>query len=374
MSRRGENIRKRKDGRWEGRYKQFNLYDNKTKYCSVYGCTYAQCKQKLEKAKSENVHTISNSPDIYFKDILYNWLKENQIRLKKSTETKYYNMIETHIIPELGNIKINKISSQLLNVFLEDKLMNGRRDGKGGLSPSYVRTMAIILNASIKYAEHEGLCLPLKNPIHKPSVEKKKLNILSINTQKKLEEYILNNINFENLGVFIVLHTGLRLGEICALSWNDIDFINRTIHVRHTISRVRCLSNNNIKSKLIIDTAKTASSIREIPISSILFPILESMHKKSISEYVISSTNTFVSPRTYEYQYHKLLAENGVSKLTFHALRHTFATRCIEAGVDVKTLSELLGHSNVSTTLNIYVHPSLDIKRRQLEKMCALTH
>lgn len=120
---------------------------------------------------------------------------------------------------------------------------------------------------------------------------------------------------------------------------------------------------------MIIDTPKTPASTRDIPISSALLPILASFRSHSSSKYVVSNTNTFLSPRTFEYRYHRLLEETGITPINYHALRHTFATRCIEAGVDVKSLSEMLGHANVGVTLNTYVHSSMELKRKQLEKL-----
>lgn len=373
MSRRGENIRKRKDGRWEGRYKIGIKENGDTKYSSVYGRTYSECKSKLENEKISTLEGIkTSSARLRFKDVLLLWLSINQIRIKKSTEAKYKNMIETHILPELGNIYVSDLNSNIINIFLDKKLKHGKVSGKGGLSPSYVKTIAVIIESALKYAQSEGYCLPLNSPILKPSIKKKELKILTPATQEVFEKILLKNTDETKLGIFIVLQTGLRLGEICALIWDDIDFKSKTINVKNTITRVRC-DKGETKSKLIIDTAKTESSIRKIPISSVLMPVLMKMHESAVSKYVVSNTNRFVSTRTFEYRYKSLLHKYGICEINFHALRHTFATRCIEAGVDVKSLSEILGHSNVSITLNTYVHPSMEVKRTQIEKLCIQT-
>ncbi len=374
MSRRGENIRKRKDGRWEGRYKAGIKESGKIKYASVYAHTYSECKSKLENIKFSTLSGMEATfVKLRFKDVLLLWLSINQIRIKKSTETKYRNMIETHILPELGNIFVSDLNSNKINIFLDKKLKNGKVSGKGGLSPSYVKTIAVIIESALKYAQSEGYCHPLNSPILKPSIKKKELKILTPDTQELFEKILLTDIDETKLGIFIVLQTGLRLGEICALVWDDIDFKSETININNTITRIRCDDPAETKSKLIMDTAKTESSVRKIPISSVLMPVLIKMHKSAVSKYVVSTTNGFVSTRTFEYRYKSLLHKYGISEINFHALRHTFATRCIEAGVDVKTLSEILGHSNVSITLNTYVHPSMDNKRIQIEKLCALT-
>ncbi len=374
MSRRGENIRKRKDGRWEGRYKVGYKENGSTKYASVYGHTYLECKNKLENKKFfNNTNDISKFEKQRFKDVLYLWLSITQIHVKKSTITKYQNMIETHILSELGHVFVSDLNSNTINSFLEKKLKCGKKNCNDGLSPSYVRSLAIIIESALKFAQREGYCSQLNSPILKPPIKKKELKILTIDTQNILESMILTNPNTTKLGVYIVLQTGLRLGEICALKWEDIDFKLKIINIKNTVTRVRCDNYENSTSKLIIDRAKTDSSIRKIPISSALLPVLVKMQKSAVSKYVVSDNADFVSTRTFEYRYKKLLKECGITKLNFHALRHTFATRCIEAGVDVKTLSEILGHSNVSITLNTYVHPSMDNKRIQIEKLCALT-
>lgn len=366
MSKRGENIRKRKDGRWEGRYKINTLYGEKI--CSVYGKTYADCKEKLLCCKSRpNQKILSHYPkDKSFEEILRLWLMSNRIKNKGSTEHKYLFMIERHIIPQLGRMKVSELTSVIINQFLDEKLLSGSLNGSKKLSSSYVRTLSIIISSSLKFAMDEGYCQNGVFSINKPSIEKKDLQILTIEAQNQFECLVSNSIDNIKLGTLIALHTGLRIGEICALSWNDIDLENKVIHIRHTISRIRDKEN---KTKLIIDKPKTQSSNRDIPISSVLFPILKYMKSKSSGNFVVSNTNDFMSTRTFDYKYKKMLKECGLAQINFHALRHTFATRCVESGVDIKTLSELLGHSSVSTTLDIYVHSSLEIKRIQLEKL-----
>lgn len=369
MPRRGENIRKRKDGRWEGRYKIGNYPSGATKYKSVYGHSYSEVKEKLKLLINEQIeNSQTNRSNLLFKDILYLWLNSNKIKHKGATENKYLYLIEKHIAPKLGCIKVKALNSIIINDFLNQKLKKGRLDNKGGLSSSYVRNMSHIISSAISYAVNEQLCIPIKNPIQKPIVEKKDLKILSFIEQQKLEAFLLNNIDETKFAVYLTLNTGLRIGEICALCWDDFDIDNRVIHIRKTVSRIRCESKEQ-KTILIIDTPKTKASIRDIPISSKLMPIITMMKARSSSHYVLSGKNSFLSPRTLEYRFHRLLDECRIISVNYHALRHTFATRCVEAGVDVKTLSEILGHSDVSITLNIYVHSSMYLKRMQLEKL-----
>ena len=213
---------------------------------------------------------------------------------------------------------------------------------------------------------------PFKNKICKPNITKSELPILSLENQKALEHHIKSKLTPTSIGVLISLYTGLRIGEVCALCWNDVNFNNRTIYVRHTVSRIKSASGDR-KTELILDEPKTASSKRVVPIPSPLFYSLVDYRKDATSAYVVSNTDSFVSPRTYDARYHRLLSDCHIEDLNYHGLRHTFATRCIEAGVDVKSLSEILGHANVSITLNTYVHSSLEMKKSQLEKLTLLS-
>lgn len=375
MSKRGDNIRKRKDGRWEGRYKKGRSSDGAIRYGSVYGRSYREVKEKLTEIirNPTSIQPVKGN-DKTFGEILSLWMANNRIRLKGGTINKYQNLINTHILPELGTVHVNELNSTLINRFLENKLTNGKLDGSGGLSPSYVRSITLVINAAIKFAVSEQYCLPFKTPVYKPSIPKNELCILDLEDQRKLETALLNDFDTTCAGIYISLHTGLRIGEICGLSWNDVDLVNMVIRVRHTVARVKVDgSEQSCTTTLILDTPKTKASNRDIPISSLLLPVLVKLKAISSTGFVISGNHEFIKPRTFEYRYHKVLEECGVSQVNFHALRHTFATRCIEAGVDVKSLSEILGHANVSVTLNTYVHSSMEMKRAQLEKLTALS-
>ncbi len=304
-------------------------------------------------------------------ELMNMWYANNKVRLKGGSINKYKNIIDTHIIPQLGHYKLSEMSSSFMNLYLNEKLSNGRIDNKGGLSPSYVNSIRVVIVSAIRFAVREELMMPFKTDINKPITKKKDLSILSQKDQHVLEKFIVSNMNPTNIGILISLRSGLRIGEICALKWEDIDLLSGIIYVRHTISRIKSEDSSG-RSVLVLDEPKTYSSKREVPISSWLIPFLSSVKEKSDSQYVISKNNNFVSPRTYEYRYHKVLRDCNLPKINYHALRHTFATRCVEAGVDVKTLSEILGHSSVSITLNTYVHSSIDMKRRQIEKLTDL--
>lgn len=367
MSRRGDNIHKRKDGRWEGRYKCGVKTDGSATYRSVYAHSYNDCRKKLEKAKAEALIPRRSCSNINFSEVLELWLNSNKIRTKGSTENKYRYMIELHIKPELGRFKVSLLTASIINNFLQQKLENGSTT-KEPLSPSYVRTLAIIIESALKFAVNENYCEPLKNDINKPSIPKVELTVLTAEEQKNYENILKLNNSHISLGVLIALYTGMRIGEICALQWKNIDLKNNLIYVKYTISRIKNTGKGS-KSILVIDTPKTISSNRVIPISSALKPILKDALKNKKSEFVISEKEKFVGTRTFDYKYRKIISDAGLKVVPFHTLRHTFATRCIEAGMDIKTLSEILGHASATTTLNIYVHSSIENKRIQIEKL-----
>lgn len=320
-------------------------------------------------ARTAQSSSISPPGRVLFKDVLSLWVESNCICRKRSTNQKYNFLIEKHILPTFGEFFVDQLNAPMINRFLMEKLEKGRLDHKGGLSPSYVRTLSIIISATLDFAAKEGICAPLRSAINKPTIIKRELPILSFDAQRIIEQKATQQTDSTKLAVLLSLYAGLRIGEICALSWNDVDLSERILHVRHTVSRESIEGDAGNKTRMFIDTPKTVSSARTIPISSSLYQVLEPAKRCARSAFVISSTGSFVNPRTLEHRFHKFLDCCGVKSINFHALRHTFATRCIEVGVDIKSLSEMLGHSSVTITLETYVHSSIQLKRSQIEKI-----
>lgn len=373
MPRRGDNIRKRKDGRWEARYTIEDFSEDTKKYGSVYGRTYQEAKEKRDLIFSKRQEQKATNNTILFRDILVAWQATNRIRLKEASISRYQNLIDTHILPELGNKRINQITVSLLNRYLAAKLENGRLDQTGGLSASYVRSIALVISSALSFGVTENMCNPLQSKITKPSIPKKELTILGVEKQMALENELLQDMGEEKLLIYITLYTGLRIGEICALRWDDIDLESKLLYVRQTVSRVWFTEDDKKKSKLIVGSPKSESSLRCIPICSKLYTVLCNFPYRRKHGYILTNTenNSFISPRTFEYRYKAILKRCLLESVNYHSLRHTFATRCIERGVDIKSLSEMLGHSDVSITLNTYVHSSIDLKRLQIEKLAS---
>lgn len=372
MSRKNECIKMKKDKK----LMKNSLCKNKINNYIIF-TNHSKCKktefESVTAAKSASYRKLSSDAEIKLKQAAELWKRYSKIHLKGSTYFKYTNLIDKHIVPELGDICVSQINSVLLADFMQRKLKSGRIDNNGGLAASYVKNIMIIITEIINFSIDEGYCSPIRIKLHMPRNEKGEIHVLDKLNQKILEDYLFSHLTPTNIGILLSLHTGLRIGEICALKWSDIDFKKAILKVNSTVSRVKSDEENNSKSKLIIDTPKTQSSIREIPIISQLMTPLMFLYETQNSEYVISTETSFVSPRTFEYRFHTVLKKCGISSFNYHVLRHTFATRCIEGGVDIKSLSEILGHANASVTLNTYVHSSIERKRELLEKISEST-
>lgn len=340
--------------------KDYHIHKRKVSKCT-YAYTIGSANRPVD--RKSNAHVFS--------EVLAAWQISNRIRLKEASISRYQNIIDTQILPDLGDKRVDFITPAVINQFLAAKLKNGRLDHGGGLSASYVRSIALIISAAITYGAAENMCNPLQSAITKPAPRKKELTIVEVDKQSILENELMTNMDETKLLIYITLYTGIRIGEACALMWEDIDMNAHLLHVRRTISRVWFTADGKKKSKLTIESPKSKESLRCIPICSRLYSVLSHFSFKKLDGYILknSTENCFVSPRTFEYRYKAILKKCALASYNYHALRHTFATRCVERGVDIKSLSEILGHSDVSITLDTYVHSSIEMKRLQLEKL-----
>ena len=282
-----------------------------------------------------------------FEVVTEEWLKYKKNTVKKS------------IYPSFAGKNITKIKNY--NNFIEEL--------SDTLSPKTVRDIVTKLKEIINFYEEEHNTKLNIKKMSLPKMNKKEIQILSNKEKQKLEKYCIQQNDLKSLGILICLNTGLRVGEVCALRWENVDFETRRIHVEKTIERIYSKEEN--KTIVIIDTPKSITSVRTIPINSKLYNILKQIRGKSKkTDFVLTgSSEHYVEPRNYQYHFKEILKRSKVKKYKFHTLRHTFATNCIEAGMDIKSLSEILGHADVSITLNIYVHSSDKAKRKYLEKI-----
>ena len=307
---------------------------------------------------------------ILYSDWIYEWLIEKKEYIKESTYANYSNNIFNHIIPKLGNIYIQDLNHKIIQNFLLDLFKNGRKDGLGGLSEKTIKDITIIIKGSLRKAINEEKIRHFELTFNYPKDNKdSKIYILSKHEQNKLTNYVLENLTNRNIGLLISLYSGLRIGELCALQWNDIDFKKNILSVNKTIQRVYIKDKDNNVSKVIITTPKTKNANREIPINKEFLELLKQLRTKG-DDYIITGTNKYLEPRTYRKYFNKVLKQVKIKQFNFHSLRHTFATNCISLGVDYKTVSELLGHANVNITLNLYVHPRLSQKKKCIDMIC----
>lgn len=361
MGRRGESIFKRKDGRWEARYKNGFTKDGSIRYRSVYGKTYSEAKEKRRNALRENYSPRSEGR---FSEVITQWLKCKEADVKASTIERYRQTIDAHIKPFFGEYRCSAITPDLVEQFLVQMKKSGRLDGRGGLSQNSIRIMGILLQSLLAYAYQNKLGVNSLIKVKKPKPEKKRICVLNCKEQQRMDTLLLRNPHKANLAIYLALHTGLRIGEVCALKWKDVDFYAKQLQVRASVMRGR-------SGILSIGQPKSTASARNIPLTDNLTEMLLNEKKQSSSDFIFVSPRKgdFLDPRTLQYQFESFLKKNHFPTITFHALRHTFATRWIECGMDIKSLSEVLGHTSVQITLDIYVHSSDKMKRDAIEQI-----
>ncbi|KOS07570.1 integrase [Flavobacterium akiainvivens] len=295
-------------------------------------------------------------------EVITLWKADKKQYVKKSSFSAYTLLIENHLQPVFGDQFI--IEETDVQNFVFQKL-------ESGLSHKTIKDILIVLKMILKFgAKHKWLDYTPFDIQFPTEREKHNIEVLSRADQKKIMSYIQEHFTFRNLGVYICLSAGMRIGEVCALTWQDIDTDNGVISVNRTIQRIYVIEEGTRRTELILDTPKTKNSIREIPISKDLLRILKPFKKiVNPSFFVLTNDAKPTEPRTYRSYYKNLMKELKMPEIKFHGLRHSFATRCIESNCDYKTVSVLLGHSNISTTLNLYVHPNMEQKKKAIEQM-----
>ena len=296
------------------------------------------------------------------REIAEAWKEYKRPYVKQSTMAAYVLILENHVLPEFGDN--DSLHEHNVQAFVLKKIEHG-------LSAKSVKDILIVLKMVMKFGvKNEWMNhyeWDIKFPVNN---QPKELEVLSVANHKKILDYVQHNFTFMSLGIYISLSTGLRIGEICALKWSDINVADGKITVQRTIERIYMVEGEKKHTQLVINTPKTVNSCREIPISKELLAMVKPMKKVVNADfYVLTNEDKPTEPRTYRNYYNRLMEKLDIPKLKYHGLRHSFATRCIEAGCDYKTVSVLLGHSNISTTLNLYVHPNMEQKKRCINKM-----
>lgn len=366
MARKGENIFKRKDGRWEARY--IHHYENGiAKYRYLYAPTYTEVKAKRlhELFKLSQTKPVPFKQSTTFSELAEKWLSHIQSTVKESTYTRYARIVRSYLCPHIKNMLVCKMDIPYIQQLTESLSKKGGVKGDP-LAPKTVTDILCVLKAIFRYGQENSYpCINLSQ-IHTPKRKKSTKTILPEDIRLLIEHSTLQAQDTTGLGILLTLFTGLRIGEVCGLQWGDFNFKNQIVTIQRTVERISELTPNMPnKTKIVISEPKTENSIRTIPLPRFLSEHLLQF-QKAPNTYFLTGTLHPTEPHQFYVRYQKYMDRLDIHGYTFHALRHTFATHCVSLGFDIKSLSEILGHANVSTTLAIYVHPTMEQKRKQM--------
>lgn len=363
MARHGENIRKRKDGRWEGRYTATDKLTGRTRSHSVYARTYEEVREKLASAKKSTfiaTDTIeAGNKKNTFHEAAAEWLETVGKQRKHSTYIKYRTIYSCYIRETLGVIALTALTQKDVN-----ELAAAVDEASSSIHKSVKNvTNQILRFASVKYGipAYTFVCLVSKQA-------SRPVETLTKTEQTKLVKCLCKEPDIYKTGVLLCMSTGLRIGEICALKWSDIDFENKLLYVSRTVQRIAVMGRKT-RTALLESEPKSSFSKREIPIADEIVKFLLPYRKSE--GYLFKGTKP-MEPRTYQNKFAKYIRDAELPKSHFHILRHTFATNCIDSGMDVKSLSEILGHADVKITLNRYVHPTMETKRNHMNTLAVI--
>lgn len=371
MSKKGENIYKRKDKRWEARYKKGYRSDGTPQYGYCYGKSYHEVKEKLTKAKADWLQGSAAPVTLRRRRLASycdEWLQMNRTCVKESTYVKYYGFVEKHIKPRLGGCFLSSLSSPLTEQFSHDLLHEER------LSAKTVKDILTVLRSILAYAaKHFSEPLPLIEIVY-PKIPKKEMRVLTRAEQDGFVRFLLEDTDEYKFGVLLALLTGMRIGEVCALRWGDVSLSERVIRVRSTMQRLQNLDPESpSKTKIVISEPKSETSARVIPLTSSALKLCQSRWCPHPDAFVLTGeVGRYIEPRSLQYRLERYTGECGLVGVHFHTLRHTFATRCVEVDFEIKSLSEILGHSTPRITLERYVHSSIELKRSNMDKLAAI--
>lgn len=358
MAKKGSNIYRRADGRWEGRY----YYRGTHKYRSVYGKTYTEAKAKLDRLRLE-VLTPSVRCSLLFSDVMKLWLESRRAHIKESSYAGYRSKLEKQIFPYFEGLKYSRVEAEHVEAFIADKLSEG-------LSAKYVSDMVMMIRSAAKWAEINRNYADRVRHTQLPKTKAKETVVFSRDQQQRLISAIDRTKSPTACGVLLTVFTGLRIGELCALKWSDIDFVSGVLHINKSLQRIPVFGKEN-KTEVRLTDPKSATSVRDIPLPGFLLEML-SVYRGGSDDYIVSGNGRCIEPRSFTNRYKALLKKADVPSLKFHSLRHTFATNALYQDFDVKTLSEILGHANANITMRVYVHSSMERKKACMNRMCGL--
>jgi len=306
-----------------------------------------------------------------FRQLSNEWLFLKSPQLKISSVAKYSNMLDLYILPRLGDDLVSSISRSDIISMSRELLISGGKTATG-LSPKTVNSILSLVKNILEYGNNEKNIRTANVKEISVKQSQKPMRILSITEQKRLSSYLCNNLTPCNMGILICLYTGLRIGEICALKWEDVIFEEQYLSIHRTMQRIQVMNNPTKKTEIVILPPKSECSIRRIPIPNEILQIMWTMRKQDSAYLLTGMEYTFIEPRCMENHFKSVMSMCSIYDVNFHSLRHTFATRCVEIGFDVKSLSEILGHASVNITMNRYVHPSMELKQKNMNMLSKL--
>ena len=369
MPRKGENIYRRKDNRREARYVKGYSCNGKTLYGYCYGTTYREAKEKVNIIKAALIsgQMIQKSNRVCLSVICDQWLQLNRNKVKESSYVKYCTNIEKHIKPAIGEYSVQAVNSIVIENF-SNRLLTEK-----SLAPKTVRDILSQLKSILQYAHKSIPGIELVEIVY-PKLQKQKMRVLSREEQRFFVQYLIVDLDPCKFGVLFSLLTGLRIGEICALKWKDISIPDRYVSISSTMQRLRNTdSDQTAKTSIRVSSPKSDSSVRVIPLSDYLVDLCSQWPEMDPEAYVLTGEpDKFIEPRMLQYRLAKYTKDCNLEGVHYHVLRHTFATRCVEVGFEIKSLSEVLGHSSPRITLERYVHSSMELKRDNMKKLSAI--
>jgi integrase len=351
------NIYHRQDGRYEGRISKGKCQNGRRKFQYFFGRSREEVMKKIDDSRGKaDVNVCGKTLGQVFAE----WFLRTKHKVKESTAAGYRMKADKHVLPSFSTRSIDDMTEADVYSFIEEKQ-------KIGLSNRYISDILIMMKSIFKYAVKNYHIFNPMADISMPKAIKSEITLLDDKQQVKLQRYVAENPSNTTLGVALSMSTGIRIGELCALQWEDVDLEKRILTVRKTIQRIMTPDDER-KTKLIITEPKSESSKRKIPIPECMIPMLETFRGEA-EEYIVSGISTAVEPRTMQNRFARILKNVKLPSIHFHALRHMFASKCVKLGFDIKTLSEILGHSSVEITLNRYVHSSFDQKREYMKRL-----
>lgn len=312
-------------------------------------------------------YNVTGSQIMTLKDWMCEWLEHYLMpTVKERTYLRYESAIKLHIIPALGGLELNEITNPMIQHLISEMLVSGNLVSGKGLSANSINTIISVLQNSFGLAYSLGYTNgnPAVN-IKRPRLEEKEVTCFTVDEQRKLEKAILEKKG-QRIGILLCLYSGLRIGELLALEWNDLDLKKGFLSVNKTCYYGKTDGSSYAR---ITYAPKTKSSIRIIPLPKVILAELKELKKKAQTQFLIESKGKPISVRVYQKSFETLVRKLGIPHKSFHALRHTFATRALECGMDVKTLSEILGHKNSTVTLNRYAHSLMEHKIAMMNKL-----